>query len=71
MTAEAFDPIPQRERTTNILNVRLSDGGWEWVDARIEEFKVNQTDLVKAALAFAASNPREFAAEVKRRKGKN
>lgn len=71
MTAEAFDPTPPRERQTNILPVRLSDGGWEWVEARMDEYEINQTEVVKAALALASAKPQEFAKLIKARKGNN
>lgn len=71
MTAEAFQPTHRRERSTNILNVRLVDAGWAWVEARMEEHDVNRTEVVKAALALAAANPKEFADIIKARKDKN
>lgn len=54
-----------------MVAVRLRGSGREWMDERIAEFDVTQTELVKAALAFAASKPTEFAKLVIKRKESN
>lgn len=68
---DPFAPTPPRASHSDVIAVRLRGAGREWVDARIEEYEITITELVKAALAFAAASPKEFAALIAKRKEKS
>jgi hypothetical protein len=65
---DAFAPTPPRERHSDVMAVRLRGSGRDWVDERVEEYSITKTELVKAALAFAAANPAEFEKLIMKRK---
>lgn len=68
MTAEAFPTTPRRERSSNIITLRLVNSGWDWIEAHVKTHSITQTEVVKAALAFAAAHPKEFAKTITDRK---
>lgn len=57
MTADPFEPTRQRARQSNILTVRLKPSGFAWLNEQVAKHGVAQTEVVKAALAFAATQP--------------
>lgn len=66
---DPFEPTPKPKAQHNILSLRLNPVGREWVNAKAEKFSVTQTEVIKAALAFAAKHGADFEQMVKERKG--
>lgn len=72
MTQEPFPLTPRRVEgqrpQRNVISVYLRDGGLEWLQGRMAEHSVKKSDVVKAALGFAAQHRAEFDAYLKERK---
>lgn len=68
MSDDPFEATPPRERSNNILGVRLRQSGFDWLDGQVKEHDVSRTEIVKAALAFASSKRKEFDTYVEKRK---
>lgn len=66
---EPFAPTPKPKAQHNVLALRLNEGGRGWVRSKADKFAVTQTEIVKAALAYAAKNGADFEQMVKERKG--
>jgi hypothetical protein len=66
---DPFEPTPRRVSQHNILSLRLNETGRAWVQGKADKFAVTQTEIVKAALAYAAKNTADFEQMVKGRKG--
>lgn len=63
MTEQPFAATPKRVgRTTNIVNVRLREPGFIWLDKTAEKHGVNRSEIIKAALALAAQDEKKFSA---------
>ena len=71
MQDDPFPPTPARTPSSDVFGVRLRESGRDWAHERIERHNITKTELVKAALAFAAANSNEFDELIKARKDKN
>lgn len=68
MADDPFQSTPTRARSTNHLNLRLRDSGYEWIESQMDQHGVDKSEVVKAALAFAAKNPAAFTKLIETRK---
>jgi hypothetical protein len=68
MAVDPFQITPTRARSTNHLNLRLRDSGYEWVEQQMDQHNIDKSEVVKAALAFAAKNPAAFSKLIEARK---
>lgn len=66
--ADPFAPPPRRERSTNVVVVRLAPTGREWVEGVASAHGVTISEVVKAALSFAAQQNGQFSKMIEARK---
>jgi hypothetical protein len=65
---DAFPPTPRSDRRTNVMNFRLGESGRVWLAGMAEKHGVTQTEVIKAALSFAAKREADFGMIVEKRK---
>lgn len=63
-----FDPTPKRTSQSNLVTVRINESGRDWLKKKAMEHEVTQTEVIKAALSFAASREQDFTKAVEKRK---
>lgn len=69
---EAFGPVRAQRAKPNsdIVNLRLKESGREWMQAVTERHSVSRSEVLRAALAYAAANQSDFDQLLKERNAK-